>query len=72
MQRELTHLIDQRLNGALSKMAQDDARTPALQLFWLARAEAKRRGLLADTPARSDAPTVLPSSNARTREEVAT
>ncbi|MBI3741030.1 MAG: hypothetical protein HY257_04660 [Chloroflexi bacterium] len=46
MEKCLDKLIDQKLNGALTQMAKDDARTPALQLLWLARVEAIRRGLL--------------------------
>lgn len=46
MEKCLDKLIDQKLDGALTRMARDDARTPALQLLWLARVEAIRRGLL--------------------------
>lgn len=46
MNAELIRQIDHRLGGALVIMAQQDARTPALQLLWLAQREAKRRKLL--------------------------
>ncbi|OQY87154.1 MAG: hypothetical protein B6D41_12285 [Chloroflexi bacterium UTCFX4] len=46
MNAELIRQIDERLDGALVTMAQQDARTPALQLLWLARREAERRKLL--------------------------
>lgn len=49
MNAELIKQIDARLGGALVLMSQQDARTPALQLLWLAQREAKRRKLLPNT-----------------------
>jgi hypothetical protein len=61
MDAPLDKLIDRKLNGALTRMAKDDARTPALQLLWLAQTEAQRRGLLQVEPGQALQPAMQPA-----------
>jgi hypothetical protein len=67
MQMQLTRLIDRKLKGALTRMAAQDARTPALQLLWLAQNEAHRRGLLEEEITIGESPTDS-TSNSTSRQ----
>lgn len=54
--------------NALKVLARNERRDVRAQAAMLIRNELTRRGLLVTTDQRADAPTVLPSSSARTKE----